>query len=240
MIQLLEHTSLESILHSKFRGWAAARIRASVQAYRESPALMRFYSNPSGGAQVALQDSFAVCCSAASADTEELAQFLPYIAASVLSDRPLPLERFPLTRGRVYSSAVAPSLLPETTSDLQAGYEVLSQVFPAAINAESYSKWYADLSHRIRHGMSEICSLRGIATVTLHYREGGILYLSHLATLPEFRGKGHARSLIAHLAALHPQADSVTLLSQDANSDRFYEHLGFSQTEEYYYYKYKG
>ena len=88
--------------------------------------------------------------------------------------------------------------------------------------------------------MSEICSLRGIATITLHYSEGGVLYPSHLATLPEFRGQGYARALIAHLAALHPQADRVTLLSQDADSDQFYEHLGFSQTGEYYYYKYKG
>ncbi len=112
-------------------------------------------------------------------------------------------------------------VLQNTESDtpLEELYEILKTGFDI-----EFEPWYLDISHRIRHGVTQTRRLENSALVIQHNINGAAL-LSQIATLPKSRGKGNASRLILSVCAeLSPS--KVYVICEDKLLG-FYKHIGF-------------
>lgn len=213
----------------------ALRIGSLLSAYGTGfTQFIRFYAGEGGAACV--QNDLAVWMGGAEADLEAWAAFLPMAASSVLTETPLPIEGMRRTHGRSFRLTSPLEVRQENVSrSLREGFQVLGKVFPAHIREESFPQWYADLSHRIRHGAAGIYVLEGACAGVCCLCQGraGLL---QLGVLPQRRREGLARRLISHLAA-DTGAAEILVQSQDAQSDGFYEALGFAPDGAWFLYE---
>ena len=100
------------------------------------------------------------------------------------------------------------------------------EIISAGFGITDYDPWYVDISHRIRHGVSDIF-LYNSTTVTKVFDYNGMVFLSHIATAPQARGKGTARSLLYYLCGeLSRGGKKVYLYARDERRS-FYEDAGF-------------
>lgn len=253
MIRLLANNANDHCLMERIGrtqdSFTALRIRALWRAYvdfigaggpgTEIPA---FYANETGKIALCKEGNFAALFLENESLRTNAEAFLPLIAGEILSEYPLDLPGFQAGSGGIYAmETCSGEMLPGVTEALQPAYELLSQVFPDGINPQTYSQWYADLSHRVRHGMSRVFTLDGRCTGTLYFIENGQLAVTQLATHPDFRGQGLARRMLQHIAAsAHVDGqpfERILLMSQSPASDHFYEHIGFHRTGNYFIYE---
>ena len=107
-------------------------------------------------------------------------------------------------------------------------YKILAESFE---NMGSFEDWYVDISHRIRHGVSEIYYC-GETTVTRDFDIDGFVFVSHIATAASARGKGGARRLLYCLAdKLAKEEKAMHLFALD-HRKTFYEAIGFEPIAE--------
>lgn len=107
-------------------------------------------------------------------------------------------------------------------------YKILAEGFE---NMGSFEDWYVDISHRIRHGVSELYYY-GETTVTKNFDLDGFVFISHIATAKAARGKGSARRLLYCLAEkFESEGKSVHLFALD-HRKTFYEAIGFEPVAE--------
>jgi len=195
---------------------------------------IRFYAGEGGAACV--QNDLAVWAGGAEADLEAWAAFLPMTASSVLTETPLPIKGARRTCGKSFRLSSPPAARQENVSrNLWEGCEVLGRIFSEHIREESFPRWYADLSHRIRHGAAGIYVLEGAcaAVCCLCHGRAGLL---QLGVLPERRREGLARRVLSHLAA-DTGAGEILVQSQGPQSDGFYEALGFAPDGTWFLYE---
>ncbi len=115
-------------------------------------------------------------------------------------------------------------------------FEILSESFD---NIGSYDTWYVDISHKIRHNVSELY-LYESTTVTRQFNIDGFIFLSHIATAPEARGKGTARRLLYCLGKeAERRGENAYLFALDHRRS-FYETIGFEPVYEDTLYEMKG
>lgn len=118
-----------------------------------------------------------------------------------------------------------PKLNVNETPKLDDVYSILATSFPAIKN--SYSLWLTDTSHRVRKGLSQSFTLEGCTSATIQYIIDGIAFVGHVATIPEERGKHHARELLYWLGErLNEDGFSVQLFARSYNVS-YYTEIGF-------------
>lgn len=212
------------------------RIRALYRAYGLQYDFVRFFANEDQSILLCLEDGFAtVCCTKEGA--AEAAAFLSLTAGEVLSELPLPLEGFSGESGNAYAGQpLAPERIEGIKTDISTAYPLLTESFHGMIPEGKYPLWYADFSHRLRHGVSKVYTLPGIVTGSVYGVENGQLLLCQLGVSQKERGGGWARRMIAHICGENPSAARLLLHSRNGDSDRFYRHLGFEKTGQWYYY----
>lgn len=88
----------------------------------------------------------------------------------------------------------------------------------------NYELWYLEMSHRLRHNISQMRRLNKSVLIIRHNIFGSA-FLSHVATSPEYRGRGDATRLILSVCSeLAP--NEVFLFCEDGMLD-FYKRIGF-------------
>lgn len=237
MIRLLSEGD-ESLLDSlKEQDWAACRIRSLARGYGLTSPLLRIYAEEKGRAFLSYEKDFAVLFLRDSSVKQEAEDLLMVTAGEVLSGTRLQLDGFQEKAGRVYKAGrLRSERLDGIESGIRSAYSLLSSSFPELINETTYPEWYADLSHRIRHGMSKLYVLPSICTGTMQCRENGVVTVAQLAVAPERRGSGWGRKMLEHIAADNQPFERLVLLSRDEKSDDFYERIGFIRIGSWYYY----
>ena len=102
-----------------------------------------------------------------------------------------------------------------------------------------FDEWYADMSHRLRHGCGKAAgiyegeTLAGTALVTLTDDAVGIV--GGVATAPQSRGKGYARRTVSALAhALQREGKQALIVPKNAHADTLYRRWGATQTDTLY------
>lgn len=106
-------------------------------------------------------------------------------------------------------------------------FNVLKTSFPAL--AESYQLWMTDTSHRIRRGLSQSFLLGDYTTATIQYIIDGVALIGHVATVPQERGKFHARQLLYWIGEkLTKDGFTVKLLARPHRVS-YYEEIGFKE-----------
>lgn len=216
--------------------WGILQIQSLLRAYGMGYDFLRFYGDRESVTAMSVLDGNAALCFGEGVPLDELAALLPYVAHTVTAEHPLPLDGWQASRGREYLLPSPPARLESADTSLEQAYQVLSQVFDN-IHPGTYAQWYADLSHRIRHNVSQVYTLNGVCTAVAYGEWSGWLGITQLATLPAFRGQGLARRLLAHISAVHRPARGLLLQSRNSHTDRFYQHLGFLPSAEWYCYR---
>lgn len=103
-------------------------------------------------------------------------------------------------------------------------FSILSEAF----GITEFDEWYVDISHRIRHGVSDIY-LYKTTTVTKAFDINGFVFLSHIATAKSDRGQGTAGKLLKRLCeSLKKDCKDVYLYSKEERYT-FYLSLGFEK-----------
>ena len=119
---------------------------------------------------------------------------------------------------------------------MQECFEILSKSFD---NFGSFDQWYVDISHRIRHGVSELYLCKS-TTVTKYFDIDGSVFVSGIATAEAERGKGMARRVLRCLAEkLRAEGKEMYLFALD-HRKTFYESIGFEPVAEDILFEMKG
>ena len=113
-------------------------------------------------------------------------------------------------------------------NNLKGCYQILYSSPSPSLAGVEYNGWYADLSHKIRHGHAFCATLNGAAAVVSHLF-GGSAVLSGVAVQPQLRGKGRGRQLLAALPALLPRVQRFYICCAP-QTEPFYKACGFLKT----------
>jgi ribosomal protein S18 acetylase RimI-like enzyme len=108
--------------------------------------------------------------------------------------------------------------------DLDDVYKIIDGNFPV-----EYTSWMADLSHRIRHGISKVYLFDGVSTATALYETADMVFLTQVATLESARGQGIASRMLKDICTeYHRRGQSVWLVCRESKR-KFYERIGFKK-----------
>ncbi len=115
-------------------------------------------------------------------------------------------------------------------------YDILNESFE---NFGSFDDWYVDISHRIRHGVSDIYLYRS-TTVTKCFDIDDLVFVSGIATAAKNRGKGSAGKFLKYLAGKFEKEGKKMCLFALDHRKTFYESIGFVPVGEDILYEWKG
>ncbi|MBO5576317.1 MAG: GNAT family N-acetyltransferase [Ruminococcus sp.] len=106
-------------------------------------------------------------------------------------------------------------------------YGILADCFPAIKN--NHGLWLTDTSHRVRRGLAQSFILEGCTTATVQYIIDRVALIGHVGTLPEHRGKHHARKLLYWIGEkLTADGFDVRLFARPHRVS-YYEEIGFKK-----------
>ena len=218
------------------------KVRASslLEAYGAKTAIADFWLAYDGDAPTALLCGFsgevtAVCT--AKADLDEIACFLPAVAASVLCDTAL-AEKLSGGKERfcVAKRASAANVSAERCTSPRELYSLLASVEDGRIELPDRDEWYADLSHRFRHGTAEAVRTENAAALA-GFISGDAAIVTGVAVSREHRGKGEGRrDLLALANALYPKKLFAIC---EKSVLPFYEKCGFTAESTVYRIKFR-
>ncbi|ADU21518.1 hypothetical protein [Ruminococcus albus] len=118
-----------------------------------------------------------------------------------------------------------PQLEVDELPKLDDVYKILAQCFPRL--EDSYEMWLTDTSHRIRRGLSQSFLMGDYTTATIQYIIDKIALVGQVGTIPEERGKMHARTLLYWIGErLWQQGIAVKLFARPHRVS-YYEEIGF-------------
>ncbi len=110
----------------------------------------------------------------------------------------------------------------EVNPPLQEVFEIIRSAF--GLSNDLFEPWYLDMSHRVRHGVSEVRRL-GSSALVVQYAVNDEVLLSQIATLPSEQGKGGASRLISAVCADYSES-KINLICAD-ELVTFYNKIGF-------------
>lgn len=213
------------------------RIKSLCRAYGFEKSFLSFYADSENQALISVYDNHAIAFFKSEKSAAYYSNSLNFLAASVLSNRHLALSEKTETKGNIYINQNPEKGLYENVSEeLDDAFAILKQVFPESFRDEDYNSWYADSSHRIRHGESRVFTIPEKATVSLRASDKGRALISEFGTVEAERRKGYGKALLAHLTFV-ADATEIALFSQSKSSDEFYEGCGYKKLGEWYVYE---
>lgn len=95
-----------------------------------------------------------------------------------------------------------------------------------------YDLWYTDMSHRVRHGITEPLVYKGCSCISADFTAGDCVYVSSVATMLGARGNGYAGMLLRYKAAQLRSKRKQLYLWADDHSFGYYHKLGFKPVDE--------
>lgn len=255
MIYRIDDESQTSKLDIKpnFNSPAYLRINGLYKAYGTKYKFIDFYTSTSNNLFICIKENFADIYIGENFNMEEyedLKVFLYLKCSEIVTEIPLnnsnSIDILTIDTGNIYtltspifdrvSFVDIDNYNINISNEISDCYDVAKEVFSNAINDNTYSTWYTDLSHRVRHGTSISYTIENIATVIAYAYENGVVLVSYLGTIEEYRNKGYGKYLLNHIIK-ELKATKLILQSQDIKSDEFYEKLGFINDGKYYNYK---
>lgn len=233
------------------------KIRALLDAYGTGYSFTRFYTISSGENKIpeavfAVSDGAGIFCAPEGYDPSELAAYLelqPDIV-SLLADLPnaeklcarLP-NACPVSSGNVMCCTQMTDAPPLPEGVVFHQNERLDRIYPLLQGAfpgfsAPFDAFYADLSHRVRHGVARVYWLadRGnpAATASMVCRDDANALLGAVATAQEYRGRGYGRYLVSRLTREALQSGcAACLLCKSGAARRLYAHIGYTVCGQY-------
>lgn len=230
------------------KGYFGARINTTLAAYGADDRFVRAWYEESDGKLLAVmqltEDAATVRC-VEGADFDSLAALLLFAGAKTVIGNAEYIAKLPFVqtdKGYLMSAEKMqfPLFAAEKVNSEQLPllYPVLFGNAVAQADRRAYMAWLADLSHRVRHGLSEwFCVAQQDAFVSC----SGILYsnaqygcIGGVATLPEAQKRGFGRicTLTAARSVLE-NGQIPCLACADDGIEKWYEKMGFAVFDEW-------
>ncbi len=213
------------------------KIGALLTAYGTTQPFCSFYLSDDGQAVAALYNSTLLFSDEQDRSLywEDSLSLLP--VDTVSADTVLDLDGFDCKQGTFFRKQDAPAeSKPEdmTYGSIGKAYDILYRVFPETFAAgseteqkDAYMQWYCEMSHRIRHGVTDVALLEDKATASVFCIEEDKVFLSQIGVLPGLRGGGYGRRLLETVMQKYAGREYY-VFSKNPNADKFYLALGFT------------
>ena len=120
-----------------------------------------------------------------------------------------------------------PQMDVNETPKLDDVFKILATCFPAVKN--SYELWLTDTSHRVRRGLAQSFLLGDYSTATIQYIVDKVALVGHVGTVPEERGKFHARKLLYWIGERLTKDGFEVRLFARPHRVSYYEEIGFKE-----------
>lgn len=134
-------------------------------------------------------------------------------------------EKCDRTEFEFVSKNYLPNMVVDECPKLDDVFSILKTSFP--VIADSYDLWLTDTSHKVRRGLSQCFVLGNFTTATIQYICDNTALVGHVATIPEERGRFHARKLLYWLGEkLDKEGVNVRLFAR-SHRVSYYEEIGF-------------
>lgn len=207
--------------------WYGKKIRAYLNAYGTKYDFCRLYSSESGGNILTYNGTITAD---GDFESDELSGFISILnptTVEVPNGQALKLDK------SYKASKIILFKASKNFNDIKLnGVKqniLLDKIFPIlneSFGITEYESWYVDISHRIRHGVSDIFLFK-TTTVTKVFDIDNFVYLSYIATAKCDRGRGNAGKLLHMLCGEYiKQGKSVYLYAREERRS-FYESIGF-------------
>jgi GNAT superfamily N-acetyltransferase len=219
---------------------AAVRICGLVSSYGTDRPFIRYWCDQGHKAFISLIDDNANLAAENDADFEEIAVFFA-MHPEIVNVRTSRIAAGEIAKSGVwqaeYGSVMTtganteqPTKKPEPLFPREV-YPVLKACFE---DMPEFEAWYADVSHRIRHGFCRIVGFRhegvpvSCAMTTSECKEAAVI--GGVATLEGARGRGYASSNVLTLAdMLLSEGKRVFLSPKNESARALYSQIGFRE-----------
>lgn len=215
------------------------KIRSYAEAYGFGYDFCRFYRSNSGS--ILINNSNGVFDGEFLSD-EELNCFIRFSGiATIEAAFDFDIEGFVRTE-RFFLTAPVTESFSYREEDLSVNcrlgevYEILESSF-GKIDRDI---WYADMSHRIRHGVSRLFLYKSCAVGSVDFEYGDMGYISDIAVSPDARGQGIAGELLKIIQVFLFTRNITGGLYAYNDMLPFYLHNGYKISGSGSYYTLKG
>lgn len=203
------------------------KIRSLLNAYGTSYDFCKLYTNEEGGMILTYNSTLIADGSFDKSELDGFIEMLCPITVEVPADICLDLSNEYVQTERTLFKA---------PKGLYCGDEIdvkhnafVADCFPIiseAFGITEFDEWYVDISHKIRHGVSDIY-LYKTTTAAKAFDVNGFVFLSHIATASADRGQGNAARLIKWLCEKYEKECKEVYLYSKRERYTFYQSLGF-------------
>ncbi|MGN0684153.1 MAG: GNAT family N-acetyltransferase [Oscillospiraceae bacterium] len=213
------------------KGIEAQKIRSLWEAYSARYEFCRFFTSENSVIG-ALNESTVLYCNdnISSDELNEISAFLSFSGArEIFCSEEVGLSLSELLNCKVQLvnlmrfTGCSESTETEVNPPLAEVFEVIQSAF--GLTEDLFEPWLLDMSHRIRHGVSEVRRLEKTVLVVQYASDNEVL-LSQIATHPDYQRKGGAKRLISAVCADYPDS-SIYVICEDCLVD-FYKSIGFT------------
>ena len=205
------------------------KIRSLLNAYGTSYDFCKLYTNEDGGAILTYNSTMIADGNFDENELDGFIEMLCPITVEAPADIHLNLSDDYIQTERALFKA---------PKGLYCGEEIdvkhnafIADCFPIiseAFGINEFDEWYVDISHKIRHGVSDIYLYRS-TTATKAFDINGFVFLSHIATASADRGQGNAARLIKWLCEKYEKECKEVYLYSKKERYTFYQSLGFEK-----------
>jgi ribosomal protein S18 acetylase RimI-like enzyme len=224
------------------------RIAALLAAYGAASPFFETWMSEDRLCAVARLDGAGFLAAAPGADPDELAAFFRFGPGFASLTGPVPvveavaaalgvpqgcLRRFERLRFERFPPSLLAGQLVCGASPLREAYAVLAQAGEA--DGIAFDAWYADMSHRLRHGCARAYTAgtgRPVSACLVAAESAAAGLIAGVATLPDFRGRGYASSLVLRAAEDLRAAGKCAVLECAQSLLPFYQKLGFATARQ--------
>lgn len=180
-------------------GYYRGKVNAAAAAYGFSYDFCRFYSY--GGGYILIYNSS--CVMTGNFKKGELSEFLDFCGAYSLEcpggDAPAGFKPYKRTR---LSCPVSEYEYDEKLLRVDSGFEDIYNILLSSFGEKiDHDLWYADISHRVRHGVSSTFLYKNCAAGRIDFIGGSCGYFSDIAVSPDHRRKGIGEELLKIMGA---------------------------------------
>lgn len=205
------------------------KIRSLLDAYGTSYDFCKLYTNESGGTILTYNSTLIADGNFDENELDGFVQMLCPVTVEVSADIRLTLnDDYVRTERTLFRASkgltCGEELAVKHNTFIADCFPIISEAF----GITEFDEWYVDISHKIRHGVSDIY-LYKTTTVTKAFDVNGFVFLSHIATANADRGQGNASKLIRMLCEIYEKECKDVYLYSKKERYTFYQSLGFEK-----------
>lgn len=227
MIKLLTQDKEAEFLSFCNKSINGAVIYTRYHAYKDSQEALFWYSIDANGTIngiCSLMDGIFTYDADENCDKEEIEMFASIMGAEKITRN----GRYILRFDNIGKEVTAQDITGENLKEI---FNVIFEDEPE--RDKFFSAWYTDASHKIRHslihGKGIFVDGKCVSVALTSGENEKIAVISSVATLKNHRKHGYGENAVVSLAASLPK--EVFLMTDDDNTARWYQKIGFCITE---------